>query len=79
VWLIAGIYLLTATALARWSNPFWVGAIIVMGLISVNVSLTGFCIMANGLYWIGAEPRLGKACEAELGRSQESGIRGQGV
>jgi hypothetical protein len=160
VWLIAGVYLLTATALARWSNPLWVAAIIVMGLISVNVSLTGFClignglkrlgftpmlgqpsptpgnlyfmqtdrwylerriylavginisiasvltlvhsvwwlaftgfvgvamvwfaatgfcIMANGLYWMGAEPRLGRACEAELSRGQESGVRGQGV
>ncbi len=22
------------------------------------VAVTGFCIMANGLYWLGAEPRL---------------------
>ena len=160
VWLIAGVYLLTATALARWSNPLWVAAIIVMGMVSVNVSLTGFClignalkalgftpllgqrsptpgnlyfmqtdrwylerriylavginisiasvltlvhsvwwlaftgfvgvamvwfaatgfcIMANGLYWMGAEPRLGRACEAELRRGQESGVRAQGV
>ena len=21
-------------------------------------AMTGFCIMANGLYWLGAEPRL---------------------
>ena len=53
VWLIAGIYLLTATALARWSNPLWVAAIIVMALISINVSLTGFCLIGNGLKLLG--------------------------
>jgi len=25
---------------------------------------TGFCIMANGLYWLGAEPRLAPKAEA---------------
>jgi hypothetical protein len=30
---------------------------------------TGYCIMANGLYWLGAEPRLaplsgGRTCDA---------------
>jgi hypothetical protein len=24
---------------------------------------TGYCIMANGLYWLGAEPRLAPICE----------------
>jgi len=28
---------------------------------------TGYCIMANGLYWLGAEPRLAPICEAGPG------------
>jgi hypothetical protein len=58
VWLIAGGILSVATALAALVQPRWVLLIIAVGLASVVVSLTGFCIMANGLYWLGAEPRL---------------------
>jgi hypothetical protein len=60
VWLIAGIYLLTATALALWTNPLWVVAIIVMGMVSVNVSLTGFCLIGNALKLLGFTPMLGR-------------------
>jgi hypothetical protein len=29
-----------------------------VGLAMVWFAATGYCIMANGLYWLGAEPRL---------------------
>src|SRR5687767_2211890 len=61
VWLIAGIYLLSATALAALRNPLWVAAIIVMGMVSVNVALTGFCIIGNGLKLLGFTPMLGRS------------------
>ena len=58
VWLIAGVYLLAATALALWVDPLWVAAIIVMGLISINVSLTGFCVIGNILKRFGFTGKL---------------------
>ena len=61
VWLIAGIYLLSATALAALQNPLWVAAIIVMGMVSVNVALTGFCLIGNALKLLGFTPMLGRS------------------
>lgn len=60
VWLIAGIYLLTATALAAVYQPLWVLAIIAMGSASVIVSLTGFCVVGNILRLLGFTPMLGR-------------------
>ncbi len=34
---------------------------LIAGAASLVVALAGFCIMANGLYWLGAEPRLAPA------------------
>jgi hypothetical protein len=53
VWLIAGFYLLTATALAALHDPRWVSAIILMGMVSINVALTGFCLIGNVLKRLG--------------------------
>ena len=60
VWLIAGFYLLAATALAALHQPLWVVAIIVMGLVSINVALTGFCVIGNALRLLGFTPMLGR-------------------
>jgi hypothetical protein len=53
VWLIAGIYLLTATALAALWEPRWVLAVIVMGSASIVVAITGFCVVGNILQRLG--------------------------
>jgi len=58
VWLIAGLVLLAATALAALVEPRWVLAIIGVGLVSINVALTGFCIVGNGLRLLGFTPML---------------------
>ena len=58
VWLIAGLVLLVATALAALVEPRWVLAIIGVGLVSINVALTGFCIVGNGLRLLGFTPML---------------------
>jgi hypothetical protein len=60
VWLIAGGILLVATALAALVQPRWVLLIIAVGLASVVVSLTGFCIVGNILYRLGFTPLLGR-------------------
>jgi hypothetical protein len=59
VWLIAGIVLLTSTALALLVNPLWILGVTATGLVSINVALTGFCPIGNVLYQLGFKPRLG--------------------
>ena len=59
VWLIAGTVLVTATALAALHRPLWVLVIIATSLASLNVSLTGFCIVGSVLRLLGFTPMLG--------------------
>ena len=60
VWLIAGVFLLVSTALAALVDPRWVLAIVVVGLASINVALTGFCVVGNVLSRLGFTPMLGR-------------------
>jgi hypothetical protein len=60
VWLIAGFVLLGITALAALVEPLWALAIIAVGLASITVALTGFCIVGNGLRLLGFTPMLGR-------------------
>jgi len=56
VWLIAGIFTLTGTVLAAVHSMYW---LLLTGLVGVNLivfSITGFCLMANILYALGARP-----------------------
>jgi len=59
VWLIAGIVLLISTALALLVNRLWMWGVIATGLVSINVSLTGFCPVGNVLRRLGFTPMLG--------------------
>jgi hypothetical protein len=59
VWLIAGLVILSITALAALADPRWVIGVIVVGLASVNVALTGFCVVGNVLRPLGFTPMLG--------------------
>ena len=61
VWLIAGVVLLSSTALALLWDPIWILGVTATGLISINVSLTGFCPVGNVLRLIGFKPMLGSA------------------
>jgi hypothetical protein len=58
VWLIAGLALLTCTALAAFYQPLWALGVIVVGLASINVALTGFCVVGNVLRLFGLTPML---------------------
>jgi hypothetical protein len=60
VWLIAGVVLSIATALAALIDPRWVVLVIATGCASVLVSLTGFCIVGNALQLIGFRGRLAR-------------------
>ena len=60
VWLVAGVFALASAILAWAHSPYW---LILTGLVGVNLiifALTGFCLMANILYKLGAKPRLQK-------------------
>jgi hypothetical protein len=60
IWLVAGVFTLTSAALAAVHSPYW---LIFTGIVGVNLiifALTGFCLMANILYKLGAKPRLQK-------------------
>lgn len=59
VWLIAGLVLLTATALAVWVHPLFALLITATGIASITVALTGFCIVGNVLTRLGFTSMLG--------------------
>lgn len=55
---VVGTNLTIATVLSLVHSPWWLLFTGFVGVAMVWFSATGFCIMANGLYWLGAEPRL---------------------
>jgi hypothetical protein len=58
IYLAVGINISVASALALvWSLWFTAFTAFVGGAM-VWFAVTGFCVMANGLFWLGAEPRL---------------------
>jgi hypothetical protein len=59
VWLVAGIVLLTGSALALLVEPVWILMVTATGLVSINVALTGFCPVGNALRLFGFTPMLG--------------------
>ena len=58
IWLVAGVFALSSAILAWVHSLYW---LILTALVGVNLiifGLTGFCVMANILYKLGARPRL---------------------
>ena len=60
IWLIAGIFTLSSAVLAWVHSPYWLILTALVGINLIVLALTGFCLMANILYKLGAKPRLGK-------------------
>ena len=56
VWLVAGTDVLASTVLAAVHHPNWTFSILFVGICSILVSLTGFCLVGNILYLLGARP-----------------------
>ncbi len=61
IYLAVGINLVIASSLSLLHSPWWLAFTGFVGGAMVWFAATGFCIMANGLYWLGAEPRLAPA------------------
>ncbi|HAM52665.1 MAG TPA: hypothetical protein DCP92_18955 [Nitrospiraceae bacterium] len=68
VWIIAAIVLLMSSLLTALHNRNWVVFILAVGMSSVFVSLTGFCVVGNILYRLGVKPIL----ENSLKKGQKS-------
>jgi len=58
IYLAVGINLTVASVLSLVHSPWWLSFTAFVGLAMVWFAGTGYCIMANSLYWLGAEPRL---------------------
>ena len=58
IYLAVGINLTIASTLSLVHSPWWLTFTGFVGLAMVWFAGTGYCIMANSLYWLGAEPRL---------------------
>ena len=58
IYLAVGINLTVASILSIVWSAWWLTFTGFVGTAMVWFAATGYCIMANGLYWLGAEPRL---------------------
>jgi hypothetical protein len=58
IYIAVGINISLASVLSLVHSPWWLSFTGFVGVAMVWFAATGFCIMANGLYWLGAEPRL---------------------
>ena len=58
VWLVAGTDVLISSVLAVTLNPNWAFSILFVGLCSIMVALTGFCVVGNILVLLGARPMI---------------------
>ncbi|HET9707974.1 MAG TPA: hypothetical protein VFP39_06700, partial [Gemmatimonadales bacterium] len=58
IYLAVGININIASVLTLVHSLWWLAFTGFVGAAMVWFAATGFCIMANGLYWLGAEPRL---------------------
>lgn len=58
IYVAVGVNLTLASVLSLLHSPWWLAFTAFVGGAMVWFAATGFCIMANGLFWLGAEPRL---------------------
>jgi hypothetical protein len=58
IYMAVGINLTVATVLSLVHSLWWLVFPAFVGAAMLVFAGTGFCIMANSLYWLGAEPRL---------------------
>ena len=53
-----GVNITIGSILSLVWSPWWLCFTAFVGVAMVWFAFTGFCILANALYWLGAEPRL---------------------
>ncbi len=72
IYLAVGINISIASVLSLIYSPWWLLFTGFVGTAMVWFAATGYCIMANSLYWLGAEPRL--APERKAARDVAPGV-----
>ncbi len=72
IYLAVGINISIASVLSMVYSAWWLAFTGFVGLAMVWFAVTGFCIMANGLYWLGAEPRLAPAPDLRMRPASDS-------
>jgi hypothetical protein len=75
IYLAVGINLTVASVLSLVHSAWWLTFTAFVGGAMVWFASTGFCIMANGLYWLGAEPRLSPLREPACKVTEEETTR----
>jgi hypothetical protein len=75
IYLAVGINISVASVLSIVHSPWWLTFTGFVGVAMVWFAATGFCIMANGLYWFGAEPRLAPAPDRRLSSTAAEPMR----
>jgi hypothetical protein len=58
IYVTVGVNITLASILSIAHSPWWLAFTGFVGVAMVWFAATGFCILANYLYWIGCEPRL---------------------
>ena len=58
IYVAVGINISVASMLILFLSAWWAAFTLFVGGAMVWFAATGFCVMANMLYWIGSEPRL---------------------
>lgn len=58
IYLMVGVNVTLGSILSLVHSPWWLGFTAFVGVAMIGFAATGFCILANAQYWIGAEPRL---------------------
>jgi hypothetical protein len=58
VWLVAGTDVVVSSILTAYVNPNWAFSVLFVGICSLMVAFTGFCIVGNILVLLGARPMI---------------------
>lgn len=70
IYVAVGFNISVASVLSMVHSPWWLAFTGFVGGAMVWFAATGYCIMANGLYWLGAEPRLAPECGTDRARAE---------
>ncbi len=73
IYLAVGINISVASTLSLVHSPWWLAFTGFVGGAMVWFAATGYCIMANGLYWLGAVPRLSPEARATCPTAAKAG------
>jgi len=68
VWLVAGIDVVASSILTRVHSPNWTFSILFVGICSIMVALTGFCVVGNILRLFGVKPMLPQPLRKDDGK-----------